>query len=267
MGLASWTATCTLCLACLCLSLAAAGDESKCDHEKTCKSSKDLEDDVGLLQEVSFLRRRHEAPASVQEQAKKVAARWKAASTIDCSQYPVLCAAPFNCDSAPPTLAQYARWVSTSLVTEEGHPDMKLWCDVSNRKMANSLVQHCLKDGNLKKSAQLLQARQASEQHREREATYCFAEGHCSDDSMSEDTTAQEAEAHCDSKYGPLTWRSVNGLSRESTNRTDTAFYGKLACAMGSFHCDAMYCKETYCKDAKYIKQHLLSTGISSQFF
>merc|ERR1719282_624063 len=82
----------------------------------------------------------------------------------------------------------------------------------------------------------------------------------------------------CDERYGRELWGSIDTsrtpdsikmrsvakqiLSGESTSSTgfagqeDTTPFLVAACKMGNYHCDVVYCKETYCKDKDMVKKY-----------
>eukprot|EP00415_Alexandrium_ostenfeldii_P004556 UN4556 len=114
----------------------------------------------------------------------------------------------------------------------------------------------------------------------ELDGSYCFIEGHCTNEAVTNQTTVEEATQMCDERYGREGWSTVGSIKSmpmmmeamhtvplADTQGADgfhdargTKLFLKLACAMGNYHCDVMYCKETYCKNPYYVKKysHLL---------
>mmetsp|Transcript_47243 Transcript_47243/g.119014 ORF Transcript_47243/g.119014 Transcript_47243/m.119014 type:complete len:127 (-) Transcript_47243:36-416(-) len=101
------------------------------------------------------------------------------------------------------------------------------------------------------------------------DGSYCFIEGHCTNMNVTYDTTVEEAEAACDAKYGHENWTSVTFTSILSDptglgaavisgfrTREQSKPFGMLACAMGNFHCDVMYCRDTFCKKREYVEKY-----------
>mmetsp|Transcript_55152 Transcript_55152/g.170836 ORF Transcript_55152/g.170836 Transcript_55152/m.170836 type:complete len:254 (-) Transcript_55152:71-832(-) len=90
------------------------------------------------------------------------------------------------------------------------------------------------------------------------DAGYCFAAGHCNNTKVTAKTTLQEAETMCDEIYGSA-WKGINfnHVTGKKTDRVgrDNAF-AQLACAMGNWHCDIIYCKEMYCDDPTWRSQY-----------
>merc|ERR1719203_2424081 len=133
----------------------------------------------------------------------------------------------------------------------------------------------CIQKKNLKKAGWILY--EWSTQPRrlgvfdELDASYCFIEGHCTNTAVRDNTTAKEAEKMCNARFGHAGWAQWNlipetpaligaGLAMMNPktgfhDKKITRFFLKLACVMGNYHCDVMYCKETYCKKEHYIKK------------
>merc|ERR1740129_542360 len=103
---------------------------------------------------------------------------------------------------------------------------------------------------------------------RELDASYCFIEGLCSDTEVTHDATPTDAEALCDKRYPD--WRSLGYAEVQALGANASALslaegfldaapsrtFGRLACAMGNYHCDVMYCKDTYCKMPHYTAKY-----------
>jgi len=191
------------------------------------------------------------------------------ADPVNCSQYPTLCEAPFDCNSKPVTPEEVARWTAVGVATEDGHSNLKSWCLAP--KYEGNLVKNCLKNHDLKTHAQVMFDWTVAEGIDQLDGSYCFIEGHCTNMNVTYDTTVEEAEAACDAKYGHENWTSFKlgdidiatvrhpGASSKVTgfhSREITAAYGMAACAMGNFHCDVIYCRDTYCKKPEYVEKY-----------
>merc|ERR1719382_1114764 len=102
----------------------------------------------------------------------------------------------------------------------------------------------------------------------EQEASYCFVQGHCKNTEVTAQTTVEEAEAICDKKVGHKTWTTwgsvqtkikPGNIPREDKPYSDSKQTSSLlagSCAMGSYHCEVMMCKETFCKEPQYIEKY-----------
>lgn len=168
-------------------------------------------------------------------------------------------------------LAEKRSWRDDRVATGDGHANLRTWCWLE--EFEHSLVTECLVNRDLKKSAHLVFDQQVARGAGELDASYCFMEGHCLDTELNENSTIQDAEKQCDRKYGHAGWAEVSrnsflldGVSSILTGgaSASTGFhtkslaesFGKLACAMGNWHCDNVYCKETYCKHPHYRERY-----------
>merc|ERR1712183_376742 len=99
------------------------------------------------------------------------------------------------------------------------------------------------------------------------DASYCFMEGHCANTKVTLSTTLEEATHMCDKRYGRKAWTSVSFTNKISSptmvNQSSgfrdynlTRTYALMACAMGNYHCDVIYCRETYCKNTTYSEKY-----------
>mmetsp|Transcript_104301 Transcript_104301/g.336328 ORF Transcript_104301/g.336328 Transcript_104301/m.336328 type:complete len:245 (+) Transcript_104301:69-803(+) len=170
---------------------------------------------------------------------------------MKCSSFPELCQAPFDCHLPPPT------W--STIATADGHANWRAWCGSPSHAMA---ARECQR-GNLTGYATLMHQVQKTASAQELDAHYCFAFGHCDDFNITEKTTLQEAEAMCDAKFGHSAWTQLTkldssildvqlswgGFHMSKRAERSTAM---MACAMGNYHCDAIYCQQTYCKRKDY---------------
>lgn len=144
---------------------------------------------------------------------------------------------------------------------------------------ANSIVKYCLVEHNMKKSATELYSWIHSKFMGEGDGSYCFMEGHCTNEAVTDNTTLPEAEAMCDARFGHKGWTgnflltdgsaamlstmvgamTLHPASDPFTGVHDqkiTKVFLKLACSMGNYHCDVQYCKHTFCKNPYYIARY-----------
>jgi len=191
----------------------------------------------------------------------------EAATDVSCAMYPALCEEPFNCRQKPPTPLEVAYWSTAHVATEDGHSNLRTWC--MEPDFYGTVTTLCLKNHDLKANAHRLYYDQVMKGIGQADGSYCFLEGHCSNMDVTYDTTLEEAEALCDAKYGHENWTSVTftsilrdpiGLKESVTtgfrSRELSAQFGMLACAMGNFHCDVIYCRDTYCKKPEYVEKY-----------
>jgi len=205
-----------------------------------------------------------------------VAEIYKPKKPFDCAKYPFMCEAPFNCQR-PLTMFQQTRQFSR-LAAADGHANMRSWCE--NPQYADVIVQACIHEKNPKKAAHLtFEATKAGRfgDSQDLDASYCFMKGHCSNTEVTENTTVEEAEKMCDKRFGHDAWavnfgtgdlqramldHSAQGANNKAGFRNTAAptAFAKAACATGNYHCDVIYCKETYCKMPHFVEQfgHLM---------
>jgi len=210
-------------------------------------------DAVGLLQAVVQTSSHHPMPsegpvASFIQISHKVPEGSSLTELRDkyCKSHPALCVKPLNCFFDPPLKPDWTRW-QTTIATPDGHANLKPLCFAP--ELEKSLIQECIVDRNLQKSAQIMYQKQVQESSTESTARYCFAEGHCANDAITHDITIKDAESFCDRRYGRA-WTSLG--YRQIGTSPSTQMMGMRACAMGIFHCDAVMCQEQYCENEKY---------------
>lgn len=192
--------------------------------------------------------------------------------TFDCAARPEYCGPPLNCQEP-----HIRHGFSTA---NNGHADLKLWCYQawSFENYRSGVVDQCLINHDLSAAATATYLFQADPDYGsatigELDGSYCFIQGFCRLDTITvtNDTTIAEAEAMCDDKYGHESWttqsvfdgtaptlaeRFITGQTLKSSD-----YYGRDACARGNFHCDVVYCRETWCKVPHFIETygHLLT--------
>jgi len=192
---------------------------------------------------------------------------------FNCSSYPALCAAPFSCQAydGPQGLAMSAA------IAKDGSPNLHSWCAMPQY---HEYMSQCVVEKDLKKAGRTQYENTKAGKHGpntfEMDGSYCFIEGHCLNQAVHQDTSLDQAAAHCDGRFGHAEWTSLGdphshvtksfvSLSSKigklnQSNGFPSQEYSKgytlLACAMGNYHCDVMYCQETYCKDPEMIQKH-----------
>jgi len=192
---------------------------------------------------------------------------------FDCQKHPKLCQAPFNCQSW--NMAEGVGYAFQGMAAD-GQPNLRTWCMAPQY---DDYIHACIVEKNLKKAGEI-QFQWSLNQHSgtdEMDGSYCFIEGHCTNTAVSDNTTLEEARQMCDDRYGRSGWSDFGKLTKmlavipsmfkPGAHDPKTGFHSlevtkvflKAACAMGNYHCDVGYCRETYCKKPYYINkyQHL----------
>jgi len=190
----------------------------------------------------------------------------------NCLANPHMCRPPFDCQtwSFQDTLNLRLH----GLATEDGHANLRSWCMPGLERYASTVLKECVANRNLRSSAQLLLHKTFQDLSDELDASYCFAEGHCTNQVVSDNTTLEDAEIMCDWRFGRKGWTRNSVKSMQRLFAMPTAFLGlasrktgfhtqrltrtlsKMACAQGIFHCDVQYCKHTYCRDEYYVRKY-----------
>jgi len=193
-------------------------------------------------------------------------------TSAPCGEHPSLCNEPLACHGA--LNEEEIRSWHKKIATDDGKPNLRLWCHSDFAVLADSLVQECLVNKDPLKSAHAVFEAQKANGATEADASYCFWEKHCNNEDVTSRTSMSEARNACDRKYGRESWESVSMkemaiLLRTFPNADNQSFsgpelpnaFGRLSCAMGSFHCDVVYCQQTYCRMPNYIERygHLLN--------
>jgi hypothetical protein len=189
---------------------------------------------------------------------------------VDCTAEPYLCQSPFNCN-AEKSSEELER---TQIATIGGHADWSAWCGSPYSSAANECYR-----GNLTGYAALMARAQVEASDGEHsladmDAHYCFSFGHCDNTEVIADTTLNESEAMCDRRFGHDKWTNLTfdeamnnlafwpegdmhldlDLSMHLGPKAEFAF-ATMMCAMGSYHCDVMYCRQEYCSDPEFAKK------------
>ena len=174
---------------------------------------------------------------------------------VACALTPWMCTEPFDCINASGQLRSRQKYEG-QIASSTGQ-DLHSWC-YSDPSYWNTAVLQCLVKKDLPAYAQTMY-QYAIQRHPvdEIDASYCFYMGHCQNDQVTFNTTLPEAQVMCDERYPePNGWRSKGfppELDHEFT-AADAKAYAQAACAMGNFHCDVIYCRETYCQIEHYQK-------------
>jgi len=189
--------------------------------------------------------------------------------TFDCKAHPGLCKPPFDCHQVSSEDVQL--WLKQG-AAPQGAPNYKLWCALPHYEEYASACAA----GDLASAGQL-QFRLTSSGHfgahtKELDGSACFIEGHCANKEVTNKTTVQEAVGMCDQRFGRQVWASWGSEAMPLQDHLDYDVPADMskgyqspqqsrptvlaACAMGNYHCDVMYCRETYCKDEYYVKKY-----------
>ncbi|CAK9009208.1 unnamed protein product [Durusdinium trenchii] len=161
-----------------------------------------------------------------------------------------MCEEPFDCLNATGTLESLED-LQHGIAKPSG-TNLQSWC-YSEARSIEAVVPHCLLRHDPLATAKALFAKSV--------------ELHPLDDiDVTLNTTIPEAEAMCDARYPePNGWRSVGfsaipaGPKDHFTRVEDAEKYVLFACAMGNYHGDVIYCRESYCHNQYYKEkfQHL----------
>jgi len=195
----------------------------------------------------------------------------------DCEKLPHMCKAPFHCDQWTHQDTLDVRM--HGLATTDGHANLRSWCMPGLERYASTVVKECVVNKNLKLSATTALQRTFNDWADELDASYCFAEGHCTNTVASDYTTQTDMENMCDYRFGsragwtrnfvkslkrlmdmPKSFTNLVSVTSGISTQRVTRVLSKMACAQGVFHCDIQYCKHTYCRDEYYVSKysHLL---------
>jgi len=189
--------------------------------------------------------------------------------TYDCATYPWMCEDPFRCES-------WEKYDSLQVVkygiSNRTGTNVRSWCMPGLENYAE-YVKECLVEKDLKTAATVLFNKQYEDGLDSIDASYCFFEGHCTNKLVTDSTPPNDADLMCDYRfqhkhwvmnfntvlkkifdnttYQPTLLTAAEGLKSQRLARQMT----KMACAMGTYHCDVMYCKHTYCKNEFYVNK------------
>jgi len=220
---------------------------------------------------VEFLQRGlHVDQAKLQSQANR---NIDVKRGFNCSSHPALCVEPFNCQTydGPQGLDIGAA------IAKNGRANLQSWCQ---EPQYHEFLSQCIVEKDLVKAGQIQYNNTKAGKHGpntfQMDGSYCFIEGHCLNRAVHANTTLPEAEAQCNARFGHTAWTTFGDpqspdtmthanfmstrhkldLSKGFQDQESTRGFLLLACAMGNYHCDVMYCKETYCKDQEMIQKY-----------
>lgn len=182
-----------------------------------------------------------------------------------------------NCEKKPITAFE-GSGLFFKVTDQQKKPNTRAWCynypnPAVSRMTAVSektLIDECLDKKHLDKFARIYYEQQVRAGLGDIEASLCFAEGHCDNEVLHENSTAADGEQTCDMKYGAKAWREMGlrdgkeqawwqhtFITKEHGIRDPwvSKYFGMLSCAMGHYHCDVHMCKETFCKNP-YFRKH-----------
>jgi len=197
------------------------------------------------------------------------------APAVNCTEKPQFCNPMINCGAEPLTAASKVV-LEKRLASEDGHINYRGWCMVYPQ-YATSL-QRCVIERNPAAYARDTIKEQEGLNLLYADAVYCYASGHCKRAAPNLTTTPSEMEGLCDAAYGHERWANIGyselrGVFNMAYDMTKKYFENKTswedirhvatkqadaaamaACAMGNFHCDAIYCHTHFCGNDKYEK-------------
>lgn len=201
------------------------------------------------------------------------------AESQNCTKHPYLCEEPFLCQTVH--LDEVLGWFKNGFAAD-GHANPRGFCSgYLGTTFMGPLVQQCLASptgdpigAGLKYYAGDLPGGEHPNLY-EFDASYCFINGMC-DMPVTQSTTLQDSDKMCDAMFGREIWTTfpapsagwlpdmppfshpdlMTGKAVRYTTVEQTRADLISTCAMGNMHCDAMMCKETFCKDPKLIAQH-----------
>mmetsp|Transcript_71334 Transcript_71334/g.162047 ORF Transcript_71334/g.162047 Transcript_71334/m.162047 type:complete len:325 (-) Transcript_71334:92-1066(-) len=206
--------------------------------------------------------------------------------TFDCSKFPDYCRGPFNCHLPKVNTTDKGRGIATM----DGHPNYQRWCKMFPRyskPMTACVARDYQKYARLMESEHEEMGKARLKPHMLHvQSQLCFLAGHCNDTEVSESTTVADMERMCDNRWGHKSWteyravagplaaaadsyqrgslklgpvllgESFEGFKDVSVDGGVARSWAQLACGMGNYHCDVMYCKEKFCSDPDWKAKH-----------
>jgi len=187
---------------------------------------------------------------------------------FDCTKHPGLCQSPFNCQNF--TNREHLAWYWHG-IAHDGVSNPRAWCQTPEE---SAYVTECVAKGNLAAAVQTRyeRSRYYGETTHELEASRCFIEGHCKDKNVTWRTSVLEGSRLCDARYGRERWSDYGTFRAAEADMPGAGgasggtdgYRGKhqttpltlRSCAAGRFHCDVMFCRETYCKIPYYVDRY-----------
>lgn len=217
-----------------------------------------LEDTSVLVQQFPF---------GLEKKAKSKVLTTEQKDKLDqmCSYSPTVCKQPFNC-MMPANYSEQQRLGKTVMISADGRTNPRAWC--GRPRFWKSILEECIVQKDLLKSAKTRFNQSMNDMggawFSRREAAYCFAEGHCTNEAVALDISNQEVRKQCDKRFGHEAWtvgmsgKAIHELDNEplseetELDKHKAEMMTKAACALGHYHCDVIYCRETYCKKKEY---------------
>lgn len=172
----------------------------------------------------------------------------------DCEEYPARCKEPFNCNLDPVLPYEQILWNSGSIATPDGHPNPRVFCrdgwDTFSRPVYTRTMSCYNNEKNWREQYYMWHFREADQKQKDDTMDLCYKEKLC-DTGVANVSSIEEQERLCDQKYGREAWTSVN-FGQEHTYKSvsrniASSFKGKMSCAMGTFQCDALFCRDIVC--------------------
>uniref|UniRef100_A0A7S1RU05 Uncharacterized protein n=1 Tax=Alexandrium catenella TaxID=2925 RepID=A0A7S1RU05_ALECA len=193
--------------------------------------------------------RSESAAATATATASELAASRFFQKPVDCEAFPSVCHdGQFDCHmQRPGTVTQIT-------APTNGHANLNAICKMKYLKSYSQCIQgdpvgaaettYLMQDGH-------------SGAVKKMDAQFCFAAGHCNNTAVTVNTTIEEMESMCDQIYGHETWTKI-GFTVMFTAMTKQGKPGRfnpwsqMACAMGAWNCDIIYCREKICNDPNW---------------
>merc|ERR1719210_1247931 len=122
--------------------------------------------------------------------------------SFPCQQYPQMCKPPFNCQTF--NFFELANGLLQGLAAS-GQPMLRAWCAAPQYA---PYVDMCLAQKDLVKAGHIQYQWSLDQKANvdELDGSYCFLEGHCTNEAVTNETTLEEANAMCDARYGHDGW-------------------------------------------------------------
>uniref|UniRef100_A0A7S2IJ08 Uncharacterized protein n=1 Tax=Alexandrium andersonii TaxID=327968 RepID=A0A7S2IJ08_9DINO len=169
---------------------------------------------------------------------------------VHCADVPDACKPPFNCN-----MHTASSMYSSITYSTDGHANYNSWCHTPYLEYALKCQRRAFPEATVA----LTRTRELHPELVEMDGQYCFAAGHCENSHVSEETTLEQMEDMCDDIFGHGVWTSKGLLdlfrAKAGKKRKENE-YAQLACAMGNFHCDVLYCKEKFCEVEHWRKKY-----------
>ena len=171
-----------------------------------------------------------------------------------CEKSPYICAEPFDCLNISGQVKSPEQF-QQQVAGPEGI-DFHSWCYIPTFWEPAALP--CLVEKDPLAYAQKMYEN-AMEKHIDGlHAANCFLVGYCESHEVTVNTTLAEAQDICDEWFPePNGWRSMGSpplVPLSQYTKQIAKQFAQYSCAIGTFQCDAIYCRKTYCQMEKYQK-------------